>query len=80
MPDPDNQRTWWRINLGTITILSKAFQALGEGAKSADLPEDVLTRSLDQISRYASSLSVELPPLADVTETVQGASGILPYT
>ena len=72
VPDPDNQRTWY-INLGTITILSKAFQAVwGEGAKSADLPEDVLTRSLDQISRYASSLSVELPPLADVTETVQG--------
>ena len=72
VPDPDNQRTWY-INLGTISILSKSFQEVwGEGAKSADLPEDVLTRSLDQISRYASSLSVELPPLADVTETVQG--------
>jgi hypothetical protein len=72
VPDPDNQRTWY-INLGTITILSNAFQDVwGEGAKSADLPEAVLQRSLDQITRYAKSLSVELPPLVDVTETVQG--------
>ena len=71
-PDPDNQRTWY-INLGTITILSQAFQDIWEeGAKSADLPEAVLTRSLDQIARYAKSVSVELPPLADVTDTVQG--------
>ena len=72
VPDPDNQRTWY-INLGTITILSKAFQAVWEeGVKSADLPTEVLNRSLEQITRYANSLSVEPPPLADVTETVQG--------
>ena len=71
-PDPDNQRTWY-INQGTITILSQAFQEIwGEGAKSADLPEAILTRSLDQIGRYADAQNVELPPLADVTETVQG--------
>lgn len=70
-PDPDNPRTWY-INQGTITILCKAFQTVWEsGAKAADLPDDVLQRSLDQISRYADSLSVELPPEADVTETVQ---------
>jgi hypothetical protein len=71
-PDPDNQRTWY-INQGTITILSQAFQDIWEeGAKSADLPEEVLQRSLDQIGRYANALSVEMPPLVDVTETVQG--------
>jgi len=71
-PDPDNQRTWY-INQGTITILSQAFQEVWEeGAKSADLPEPILTRSLDQIARYAKSLSVELPPQVDVTDTVQG--------
>jgi len=71
-PDPDNQRTWY-INQGTISILSKAFQGIWEeGAKSASLPEAMLSKSLDQITRYASSLSVELPPLVDVTETVQG--------
>ena len=71
-PDPDNQRTWY-INQGTITILSQAFHDVWEeGAKSADLPEAILSRSLDQIARYAKSLSVELPPQVDVTETVQG--------
>ena len=71
-PDPDNQRTWY-INQGTITILSKAFQAVWEeGAKSADLPEVVLSKTLDQIGRYADAQNVELPPLVDVTETVQG--------
>jgi hypothetical protein len=71
-PDPDNQRTWY-INQGTITILSQAFEdSWEEGAKSADLPEGMLTKSLDQIGRYADSLNVELPPLVDVTETVQG--------
>tara|TARA_R110001592_G_scaffold254129_2_gene517440 strand:+ start:8897 stop:10081 length:1185 start_codon:yes stop_codon:yes gene_type:complete len=70
-PDPDNERTWY-INQGTINILSKAFQAIwGQGAKSPDLPEAELHRCLDQAARYARSLSVELPPVADVTETVQ---------
>jgi len=71
-PDPDNQRTWF-MNQGTITILSKAFQDIWEeGAKSAELPEDVLSKTLDQITRYAESLSEELPPKADITDTVQG--------
>jgi hypothetical protein len=71
-PDPDNQRTWY-INQGTITILSQAFKDVwGEGAKSAELPEVILSKSLDQIGRYANSQNVELPPIADVTDTVQG--------
>ncbi|MFV0277188.1 MAG: hypothetical protein ACK5HY_08400, partial [Parahaliea sp.] len=72
VPDPDNQRTWY-INQGAINILSSAFQELWvEGAKSADLPEEVLQRCLEQIARYAESLSEELPPSADMMETVQG--------
>ena len=71
-PDPDNQRTWY-INQGTITILSQAFEAVWEeGVKSADLPQDILNKSLDQISRYATTQNVELPPQADVIDTVQG--------
>jgi hypothetical protein len=71
-PDPDNERTWY-INHGAITMLSQAFNEVWEeGAKSAELPEAVLNKSLDQIGRYASSLNTELPPTADVTDTVQG--------
>lgn len=71
-PDPDNQRTWY-INQGAITILAKAFQDVWEeGAKSAEMPEAVLRKSLDQIGRYANSQNMELPPIADVTDTVQG--------
>lgn len=71
-PDPDNQRTWY-INQGTITILSKAFKDVWEeGAKSASLPEAILSKSLDQIGRYANAHNIETPPLVDVTETVQG--------
>lgn len=71
-PDPDNQRTWY-INQGTITILSQAFQDVWEeGAKSASLPETILSKSLDQIGRYATAQNIEIPPLVDVTETVQG--------
>lgn len=71
-PDPDNQRTWY-INQGTINILAQAFREVWEeGAKNADMPEAVLNKSLEQISRYADSQQTELPPLADVTDTVQG--------
>lgn len=71
-PDPDNERTWY-INHGAITILSQAFRNVWEeGARSAELPPDVLAKSLEQIGRYAKSQNTELPPTADVTETVQG--------
>ncbi|MAT94150.1 MAG: hypothetical protein CME59_16335 [Halioglobus sp.] len=71
-PDPDNQRTWF-INQGTITILSQAFREVWEeGAKHAEMPEAILDKSLDQITRYAQTQALELPPMADVTETVQG--------
>tara|TARA_E500000305_G_scaffold108525_1_gene111113 strand:+ start:6541 stop:7734 length:1194 start_codon:yes stop_codon:yes gene_type:complete len=72
VPDPDNQRTWY-INQGAINILSSAFQERWEeGVKSALLPEEILTRCLEQIARYAETLSVELPPRVDITDTVQG--------
>jgi ParB-like chromosome segregation protein Spo0J len=71
-PDPDNERTWY-INQGTITILTQAFNEVWEaGAKSADLPETVLSKSLDQIRRYADNQNAEMPPIADVTETITG--------
>lgn len=71
-PDPENERTWY-INQGTIAILTQAFQDVwGEGAKSADLPEATLSKCLEQIGRYADAQNTELPPFADITETITG--------
>ena len=71
-PDPDNQRTWY-INHGTIAILSKAFQEVWDaGSKFPALPEAILSKSLGQVKRYADSMDTELPPIVDMTDTIQG--------
>ncbi|MFK8050313.1 MAG: ParB N-terminal domain-containing protein [Halioglobus sp.] len=71
-PDPDNERTGF-INQGTITILANAFKEVWEeGGTAVDIPEAVLTRTLDQVTRYAESQAKDLPPIEDVTSTLKG--------
>ncbi|MEO0436587.1 MAG: hypothetical protein AAF098_06745 [Pseudomonadota bacterium] len=70
VPDPENQRTWF-MNPGSISILASTFESVWQSsAKTAELPDEVHRKCLDQIARYAHSLNRDLPPMDDVSETV----------